>query len=153
MVGISLWLVLGDDDGAGAPSGGCRCGGRGQFVEEGSAGGVARREDGGGEFEIALEPVGEGEEVADVVVAQDEASDSDRDGSLVDGRIGEELEVGGVYGGARGGGDLFWQFVEGREVEYPGPTASGVVGVACGAEVAGGHVGSACGLTGEIGGR
>lgn len=119
----SLRLVFHDNDGSGGPSGGSRCGGFGEFVEEGLAVLVCWRENRCGEFEIVFESVGEGEEVTDVVVVQDEPCDGDGDGFLIDGRVGEELEVGGVDGCASGGCDLVGLLIEGGEVERAGPTA------------------------------
>lgn len=119
----SLRLVFDNNDGSGGPSGvGC-CDGFGQFVEEGLAVLVCRRENRCGELKIVLESVGEGEEVTDVVVVQDEACDGDGDRFLIDGRVGEELEVGGVDGCASGGCDLVGLLIEGSEVERAGPTA------------------------------
>ena len=119
----SLRLVFDDNDGSGGPSGGSRCGGFGEFVEEGLAVLVCWRENRCGELEIVFESVGEGEEVTDVVVVQDEPCDGDGDGFLIDGRVGEELEVGGVDRCARGGCDLVGLLIEGSEVERAGPTA------------------------------
>ncbi len=145
----SVWFVFGDDNGAGWSSGDCCCGRGGKFVEEGLCVLKLRREDRGGEFEVVFESVGEGEEVPDIVVVEDEARDGDGHGFLVDGRVGEELEVGWVDWRACGGCDVDGLFVEGRKVECARPAAGGVGGVAGGCAVAWGHAVSGVGLTGE----